>query len=138
MEKPRRINCSSNLKQIGFALKFYAEDNKNFFPNEGFEQLRINDYLTDYGIYRCPFSDTVKGKDNQKLTDKIVSYIYQRGLKFNAKDAKTPLAWDKPTNHEDYGNVLFVNGHVKGFKGKDWMEQAGIKKTHKTRKEINK
>jgi hypothetical protein len=137
MEKPRRISCSSNLKQMGFVLKFYAEENNNFFPNmsgvKGFEQLRTNDYLTDYGIYRCPscYAHTKKGKDNQKLTDEIVSYVYQNGYKFNGKGSKIPLAWDKPENHEDYGNVLFVNGHVKSFKGADWMEQAGIKKATK-------
>jgi prepilin-type processing-associated H-X9-DG protein len=131
LEKPRRISCAANLKQIGLALKLYAEDNNDFFPNEGFEQLRRNDYLTDYGIYRCPSSNMPKEKDNQKLTDKIVGYIYQRGLKLNAKDSRTPIAWDKPTNHKDYGNVLFLDGLVKGFKGADWMEQAGIKKNAK-------
>jgi prepilin-type processing-associated H-X9-DG protein len=130
MEKPRRISCSSNLKQIGLALRCYAADNKDFFPNEGFEQLRTNDYLTDYGVYRCPSSDISKGKDNEKITEKIVSYVYQKGLKLksNIINIKTPIVWDKPENHKDYGNVLFLDGHVKGFKGADWMERAGIKK----------
>ena len=126
-----RISCSSNLKQIGISLQQYAMDYNGSFPNEGLEQLRAADYLTDYGIYVCPAATTQKGESNQKLSEKNVDYIYRNGLKFNAKDAKTPLAWDKPKNHEyyeDYGNVLFVNGQVKGFKGKDWMEQAGIKK----------
>jgi prepilin-type processing-associated H-X9-DG protein len=135
MEKTRRISCSSNLKQIGLALRCYAGDNKKFFPSQGFEQLRINDYLTDYGVYRCPscYSHTPKGKDNEKITDKIVSYVYQNGLKLknNIINIKTPIAWDKPENHENYGNVLFVDGHVKSFKGEDWMEQAGIKKGKK-------
>ena len=129
-ERARRISCTSNLRQIGLSLTQYAEDNNNFFPNEGWEQLRTNDYLTDYGVYNCPSSVTRKGKDNEKLTDEIVDYIYRKGLK-NTDDAETPLVWDKPNNHEDYGNVLFLDGHVKGFGGANWMEQAGIKKAKK-------
>lgn len=129
-EKARRISCNSNLKGIGLSLKQYATDYNNFFPNEGLEQLRSNDYLTDYGIYQCPSTNTRKGEDNEKLTDEIVDYVYRKGLK-DSDDSKTPLAWDKPENHEDYGNVLFVDGHVKGFIGANWMEQAGIKKAEK-------
>ena len=128
-ERLRQISCTSNLKQIGLSLKQYANDYNGFLPDKGLEQLRINDYLTDYGVYVCPRSGTPQGKENQKLTEKNLDYIYRSGLKFNAKDAKTPLVWDKPTNHENYGNVLFLDGHVKGFEGANWMEQAGIKKT---------
>lgn len=35
-----------------------------------------------------------------------------------------PIAWDKPQNHTNFGNVLFADGHVKGFVGKDWLAKA--------------
>jgi prepilin-type processing-associated H-X9-DG protein len=135
MEKPRRIASKSNLKQIGLALKQYAMDYNNFLPDKsaaaGFEQLRNSDYLNDYGVYVCPFARHKRGKDDQKLTEDIVSYIYKGGYQDSDKKeaSKIPIAWDKPTNHENYGNVLFLDGHVEGFKGADWMEQAGIKKS---------
>ena len=130
-EKTRRISCLSNLKGIGMSLIQYSLDYNNFFPDKGLEQLRANDYLTDYGVYKCPSTDTRKGKNNEKLTDEIVDYVYPKGLKYNSNDSKTPLLWDKPENHQNYGNVLFIDGHVEAFKGVDWMEQAGIKKAQK-------
>lgn len=126
-EKARRISCFSNLRGIGLSLVQYSMDYNDFFPDKRLEQLRSNDYLTDHGVYNCPSTDTRKGKDNEKLTDEIIDYVYQKGLKYN-KDSKTPLLWDKPTNHENYGNVLFIDGRVKRFYGANWMEQAGIKK----------
>ena len=135
-EPARRISCSCNLKQIGLSLKQYADDYNGYFPDKGLEQLRVNDYLTDYGVYNCPSTDTRKGKDNEKLTDEIVDYVYQKGLKFNlgAQNSKIPIVWDKAKNHVGYGNVLFLDGHVKGFKTHnkiDWMEQAGIMEIQK-------
>jgi prepilin-type processing-associated H-X9-DG protein len=130
-----RISCTSNLKLIGLSLKQYAMDYDDWFPDKsgplGFEKLRSTGYLTDYGVYRCPSCKGPRGEGNQKLNNKIVDYVYRSGLKDNdgSDQSKTPLAWDRPTNHENYGNVLFLDGHVKGFHGANWMEQAGIKKT---------
>ena len=132
----RRISCNSNLKSIGLVLKQYAIDHDGWLPDKsganGLEQFRCNEYLTDYGVYLCPSTTTQRGKGNQPLTNKIVDYIYRAGLQdppADGKDSsKIPVIWDKPTNHENYGNVLFLDGHVKGFEGANWMEQAGIKK----------
>ena len=130
-----RISCTSNLKQIGLSLYQYSNDNNGYMPDKsnaaGMEMLRANDYLTDYGVYVCTEKLKDKGKDGQKITESNFSYIYRGGLKVSndSNNYKIPVIWDKPTNHENYGNVLFLDGHVKGFAGKDWMEQAGIKKT---------
>jgi prepilin-type processing-associated H-X9-DG protein len=129
-----RISCTSNLKQIGLAMKQYAMDYDGWFPDKsgplGFEKLRSKEYLTDCKVYSCPSCKGYKEISSQKLNNKIVDYVYRSGLRDNDDhdQSKTPLAWDRPTNHENYGNVLFLDGHVKGFAGKNWMEQAGIKK----------
>ncbi|MDD2479175.1 MAG: type II secretion system protein [Victivallaceae bacterium] len=64
-EKARRISCTSNLKQVGLAIKQYAMDYADRFPGVGgaggLERLRENDYLTDYGVYICPSTTHTKG-----------------------------------------------------------------------------
>ena len=86
-EKARRINCTSNLKQIGTAMKMYAGSYSERLPgfparrgggttyittideNEGnncLEILRANDFLTDTAVYVCPSTTAVGEKDATK------------------------------------------------------------------------
>ena len=84
-EKARRINCASNLKQVGTALKSYSIDNDSKLPavptrigtgaaietatgHELFEILRGNDYLSDYSVFTCPSSITSPGSGTSALT----------------------------------------------------------------------
>jgi len=86
-EKARRINCASNMKQIGTALKTYSIDNDSKLPAlptrigtnvskkletgegwESFEILRGNDYLSDYAVFTCPSSITATGTGTASLT----------------------------------------------------------------------
>ena len=70
-EKARRISCTSNLKQIGTALKTYSIDYESRLPGDsgakGLEILRAYDFLTDYGIYICPSSTTTTGTNSLPL-----------------------------------------------------------------------
>ena len=84
-EKARRINCASNLKQIGTALKTYSIDADSKLPAiptrigtsttqintangwESFEILRGNDYLSDYAVFTCPSSITATGSGTNSL-----------------------------------------------------------------------
>ena len=84
-EKARRINCASNLKQIGTALKSYSIDADSKLPAvptrigtsttqistaegwESFEILRGNDYLSDYAVFTCPSSITATGSGTNTL-----------------------------------------------------------------------
>ena len=84
-EKARRINCASNLKQIGTALKSYSIDADSKLPAiptrigtstvkiesaegwEAFEILRGNDYLSDYAVFTCPSSITATGSGTNSL-----------------------------------------------------------------------
>ena len=114
----RRISCTSNLKQIGLSLKQYAMDYKDFFPPEnnslGLDKLRELDYLTDYGVYTCPGTSTMRGSGRDILIESNCDYVYMGGSK-EGENPDIPLAFDKPDNHSDYVNILFLDGHVKGY-----------------------
>ena len=99
-EKARRINCASNLKQVGTALKSYSIDNDSKLPavptrigtgaaidtaagHELFEILRGNDYLSDYSVFTCPSSITSPGSGTTALsltTNANLSYASNLGM----------------------------------------------------------
>eukprot|EP00764_Aduncisulcus_paluster_P007505 gnl/Carplike_NY0171/2457_a3305_723.p1 GENE.gnl/Carplike_NY0171/2457_a3305_723~~gnl/Carplike_NY0171/2457_a3305_723.p1 ORF type:complete len:197 (-),score=31.21 gnl/Carplike_NY0171/2457_a3305_723:52-642(-) len=151
-EKARRISCTSNLKQIGLSMKQYAMDYADNFPDGestingstcGYEKLRDSDYLTDYGVYKCPSTVTAKGTGTEALsftTAAIVDYTIAYGMMEGASNrfgnADSALATDRAVdgqennggspNHDEYGNVLFLDGHVKGFPTENWYTNSGV------------
>ena len=168
-EKARRINCTSNLKQIGLAVRQYAMDYSDRYPASGgvvaLELIRRYSYIVDYAVYVCPSSVTEKGSgtfalhrdstyipsgrkrypklttDKPAMTDYSFAANMMEGSSSVFGTAESAIAADtvlggtaKPiahfTNgstssgdnpiHNDYGNILFHDGHVQGFSGANW------------------
>jgi prepilin-type processing-associated H-X9-DG protein len=112
-----RFSCASWFKQIGISLKQYAMDYEDFFPPEnnaqGLDKLRELGYLTEYRVYICPGSNLERGIKGP-ITEENCGYIYLGGFK-EFQNPKIPLAFDKPNNHPDYINVVFLDGHIRGY-----------------------
>ena len=85
-ESARRASCTSNLNQLGKALKLYSAAYNDKYPGAlgqagadgsvikdsrgagGLELLRANDCLADYSVYICPSTVTSAGKGVDSLT----------------------------------------------------------------------
>jgi prepilin-type N-terminal cleavage/methylation domain-containing protein/prepilin-type processing-associated H-X9-DG protein len=130
-EKARRISCASNLKQVGLAAKQYAMDWSDQFPvgaktTDRFEALRANGYLTDYKMFICP-SGTIKPQSGVvALASTNIAYFMIANLTESASpdSALASDGYNSGHNHTSYGNMLFLDGHVAGFAGNNWMSSA--------------
>ena len=126
-EAARRSNCFGNLKQISMAIRMYSMEYKDMFPDKdnaaGFEMLRSGGYLECTKMYTCPSTKNKSSRDVDALTDETVSYLYASGLN-ESSDHDIGIACDKPGNHKNYGNIIFVDGHGKGFSAKDWINSC--------------
>ena len=111
----------------------------------GFELLRINNYLVDYAVYVCPSTSVTTGSKTQSLRWKAegtdgknpanLSYAYRAGLVdgtntgtgLSGSAVSADLTGDSSNvnggaaNHTKFGNILFLDGHVKGFAGAGWF-----------------
>ncbi len=118
-----RVACAQNLKAIGLALMQYSADNNEYFPPEsGAVGLqRLSRYIDDEKVFICPDSEDVPVEKGGVLGEKNVSYVYVGGLRYNAS-GEVPLMYEK-LNHQNFGNVLFTDGHVAGYSGSNWKDR---------------
>lgn len=148
-QQARKVQCASNLRQIGIAAALYLSEHRAYpfaeagasgTPRKGCEHLQIlfdEGFLDDPEVVICgasidpPPSMNADGKF--ALTSVSCSYIWARGPLDDASPAKTPLAADKAERdgmkgncHPGGRNVLYLDGSVK------WVS------TEKFEKEIRK
>ena len=131
-ESARKISCTNNLKQIGLSIRMYSNVYDEQFPNyasgayNALALLVTEGFLENTKVYVCP-STTVSGLTASSISTGSSSYVYAPGLS-EASSVDSGLACDKATNHDKYGNILFVDGHVKGYAGASWTTSAGSSK----------
>jgi len=133
-EKGKRISCASNLKNVGMALRLYSNDSDDYFPPDdnaaGLTALVALDHIKSLKLFTCPSTKTERER-SPVLTDAHLDYVYKGG--FSEKDcgAETGLAADRATtpNHTHFGNVLFGDGHVQGFKSRTWSVDGDSHRT---------
>ena len=124
----RIVCCAGNLKMIGLALKMYASDNGGFLPPDLF-LLVANGYAENPKFYFCPKrkQKTPKAFSTRMTFRTEYCYAYSPGATWGGAHAATQIvALDCAGNHQNCGNVLFADGHVKGFGGYEWYRAAGF------------
>ena len=93
-------------------------------PNEGLCFLLQQDYLTTTKVYTCPSTTTDEANSGStRMTSSQLDYQYSGNKTEDTAGTATGICRDNNSNHTKYGNVLFGDGHVKGFAGSGWATQ---------------
>lgn len=127
-EKARQVSCASNLRKIGTSLRLYAGDAEEYFPPDdnapGLGALLVTRQIKSAKVFLCPSSGT-RMAPGEAFSDARLDYVYRGGLSERDAGAETGLAADRiaTPNHRNFGNVLFGDGHVEGFKGENWAAE---------------
>lgn len=116
-----------------------GSDGGNYTDTEGYaglELLRANNYLQAPNVYICASSSASASDDTDEslsYTEGNVSYTFQLGLSTldNTSTGRpdSGLAADlnrgsgklTGANHTDFGNILYLDGHVQGHNGTKWF-----------------
>lgn len=115
-EQARRVQCRSNLDQLGLACSMYAQDNSESFPEE-LSRLYPK-YAANLSLFKCPTADDSIASAED--IDASSSYVLTPGLR-STGPADAVLMHDKPGNHSrDGANVLFISGEAR------WMEKTSF------------
>jgi prepilin-type N-terminal cleavage/methylation domain-containing protein/prepilin-type processing-associated H-X9-DG protein len=124
-ERSRRVSCASNLRNLGTALRLYANDADERFPPmdnaAGLTCLLAAGQIRTTKIFVCPSTLTAPDP-GPGLTDPHLDYVYKGWGSERSCGIETGLAADRirNANHTNFGNVLFGDGHVESFKGRTW------------------
>jgi len=121
--------CAENVRKIAEALQMYSNVFDGAFPKPdgaaGLDTLIKKGFIEDPKVFICPGIGHVPTKKGAPLTDETCDYAYRGGLTDAAKD-NPPILWIEPKASPDFGVVLYANGDIKTFSGKNWLKTAKV------------
>jgi prepilin-type processing-associated H-X9-DG protein len=122
-----RTACGQNLKMLMEAMTLYSEDYDGHYPQQQGWAKDLLPYVENLGIYSCPADKGAYRLHRKKIrsTDIPVSYWYLASSFGQDDESSAPLVGDRmlPTlcgNHDDGGNVGYLDGHVSWWTSEQW------------------
>lgn len=107
-DPPYRIICANNLKQIGMAMKMYADEHDETFPGRF---AVIGRYVSEYPrLFICPTSGNAAG--TFETVDEWTDYVYISGLSETNSPSEILMYCPIENHGGEGGNILFLDGHV--------------------------
>jgi prepilin-type processing-associated H-X9-DG protein len=115
-----RVQCMSQMRQIGIAAIIYAQTNKGFLPPTLDELAKAK--IIPPALFTCPAcaGDPAKPAASSGAYGTYNYGYLGAGRKISAirRASDEPLLFEPMTNHTDPGiNVLFCDGHVEFIRG---------------------
>ena len=113
-ERSGWTQCAGNLKMIGLGLIIYAGDDAEFGYFPGGRDLGVlhdMDYVANGKIYACPDDAT------PSTFASTTRYRYIGAGLTDSSPNQHDMVLAYCDQHDDWINVLYVDGHVKGQKG---------------------
>lgn len=103
------------------------------------ELLRSEGHLTDHKVFVCPSSTASAGDSTDTLSmgskNLTYGYVYidsqyssASAVSADLNDNGGSVATTGAANHTDFGNILYADGHVKGYAATAWYteENTGL------------
>ena len=112
----QRVVCLNNLKQIGLAVQFYADDNADFMPSGKIENAAEQHYAwqPSYAIYLGGDENDTNWIVERNFVDNRFDSPYALICPVHPKGDKYPDIWHPPNGDGDSGGNTYVSHGAQG------------------------